>query len=550
MENVGLLPPGLDKIYLEIMDEINRFSRHTAQLVRRTLILLLYQQAKLDHREFIRFISPGIADVDIEAKAIDVVDACRHLIEFDRKENSFRLAHASVKEYLVEVYAEEDSQSEYLPNQGNALIAKMCMQILQNAVDSTHCRHGAAYAESFWIYHLAECGDLRTKDLALKTILEDFHVTADPASWLKQWLLATRFPTLTSSDSSSHEHIYEVKYAASHSSIPTSLFIVCAFGFGELLCDNDFLPLNLLHLTNIWGESPLTVSIEYGHLHIARKLIGKIEQTQALDQTFFQWQQSELTQALCCAARQGRQDVLEILIRAGADVDMKNTDGIVPLQLAVLHGQSQILNKLMLDYGASTMVTDARGNSILMQAISRNHPECVKLLLAEVTDIEASNKIGEGPLHKAVATGNYEIVKMLLQKNGNLEARNRMRETPLHIASACISLAVVQLLVRKGAKTTSRDVEGKRPLHVAVENGRAEIVRYLVRSKDDIESRDERGMSPLHYAVLSSQTVVGILLAAGADIHAVTKDGETPYLLAIRMNRAADTRLGDLEYTR
>lgn len=511
--------------------------------------LLLYQQAKLNYRELVRLISPGIADVDIEARAIDIVDACRHLIEFDRKEDSFRLAHTSVREFLVEVYAEADSQTEYLLKQGNALISKMCMQILQEEIDSTYCKHGAAYAESFWIYHLAECRDLRTKDLALKTILEECHVTADPPSWLKQWLRATRLPTLTSGDSASHEHIYEVKYAASHSSIPTSLFIICAFGFGELLCNNDFLPLNLLHLTNIWGETPLTVSIEYGHLHIARQLIGKLEQTQAFDQNFSQWRQSELTQALCCAARQGRQDALEILIRAGADVDTRNTDGVVPLQSAVLHGQSQVLEKLVRDYGASTMVTDARGNSILMQAISRNHPECVKLLLAKVTDIEAPNKIGEGPLHKAVATGNCDIVEMLLQKSGNLEARNGMRETPLHIASACKSLAVVRLLVKKGARTESRDVDGKRPLHVAAENSRAHLVRYLVCNSGEIDSRDERGMSPLHYAVLASQTVVGILLAAGADAHAKTKDGETPYLLAVRMNRAADIRLQDSEHT-
>jgi ankyrin repeat protein len=549
MENVGLLPPGLNPIYAQIMDEINSFSRHTLELIRRTLNLLLYQQAKLNQVEFIRFISPGIADVDIKAKAIDIVDACRHLIEVDLVRNSLRLAHASVQEYLVEVYSEKDSQKEYLPNQGNAAISKMCIQILQNVVDSTYCRHGAAYAESFWIYHLAECTDLRAQDTALKTILDECHVTADTPSWLKQWLRATRLPTLTSIDSSSHKHIYEVKYAASHSLIATSLFLVCAFGFGELLCDADVLPLNLLQLNNIWEESPLTVSIEYGHLSIARQLIGKIERTQTLDQNFSQWRQSELTQALCCAAKYGHQDVLDLIIKAGADVNTKNTDGVTPLQSAVLNGQVQVLKKLMLDHGVSTTATDARGNSILMQAISRNHPECVELLLAEVTDIEIPNKVGDGPLHKAAAVGNCWVIEMLLQKNGNLEARNRMSERPLHVASARNSLKVVQLLVDRGARTDSRDVEGKSPLHVAAENGRAEIVRYLVNSNCDIDLRDERGMSPLHYAVLASHTVVGILIAAGADVDAETKDGETPYLLAVRMNRVADIWLTRSEHT-
>jgi ankyrin repeat protein len=46
-------------------------------------------------------------------------------------------------------------------------------------------------------------------------------------------------------------------------------------------------------------------------------------------------------------------------------------------------------------------------------------------------------------------------------------------------------------------------------------------------------------MSSLHYAVMGSQTVVGILLEAGADPYLTTNDGDSSYDLAIRMGRDA-----------
>ena len=543
MESVGLLPIGLRPLYKEIMDEINSSSRHTLGLIRRTLNMLLYQQVKLDIVEFVRFISPEIADLEIEARAIDIVDGCRHLIEIDNISGSFRLAHASVKEYLVDVYSEESFQKEYSFRQGNAVLSKMCLQILQEVVDSSSHGHGATYAESFWLHHLVDCMELRTQDAALKSVLENCHVTSTMPSWFENWLQTTRLPTLTSRDLSSYKHNYEMKYAASHSAMPTSLFLVCAFDLEELLCDTDVLPLNLLQLENIWGESPLTVSVEHGNLNIARQLIKMMEKTQCLAEAFPQWRQTELTQALCCAAKYGRLDILDTIFRAGVDVNAKNADGVTPLQLAVLNGQVHVAKELVHNRDASTTMTDVRGNSILMQAIRRNHSECVDLLLTKLTDIETPNKVGDGPLHKAAAVENCEVIMTLLRNNINLEARNHLGETPLHVACTRRSLKMVQSLVDHGARTNNRDVDGKSPLHTAAKSGRAELVRYLLECDCDIEMRDERGMSPLHYAVLTSHKVVSILLDAGADVDAVNETGETPCDLAARLDRVRDKRL-------
>ncbi|KAK5051870.1 hypothetical protein LTR84_002673 [Exophiala bonariae] len=532
MEHVGRLPPGLNAIYAEILDEINTFGRHTLELVRKTLNMLLYQRVSLFQSDFIRFICPGIADVDIEAKSIDVLDACRHLIELDLVGDSFRLAHASVKEYLVEEYA----QNEYHPDEGHAAISKICIRILQNMINSTSGMRGVTYAENFWIYHVDGCNELRTQDMVLSKILEECQVTASTPFWFEEWLRTTRLP-VHFSGTSSKDRIYEFKYAASHCSTPTSLLLTSAFDFRELLCEADILPQSLLRLKNLWGDSPLSVSIECGNVNIAKLFIAKVGQPQTPNCEVSQWQKSELIQALCCAAKCGQQEVFDLLIKSGADFDAKNGDGLTPVQLAVSSGRVQILKQLIFEHGANTDVPDAKGNPILLQAIACNDIACVELILEKIKDIEATDKTGGGPLHRAAATGNQLIIEMLIKKGANLGAINRAGESPLHTAAGRYSLNAVRLLIDRGSKTDSRDKEGKTPVHVAAEHGKADILRCLVGIQSNLNLQDERGMTPLHYAVMGSQTVVGILLEAGADPHVITDDGETPYDLAVRMDR-------------
>lgn len=83
MEHVGRLPPRLNAFYAEFLDELNSSGRRPLELVRLTLNTLLYQQATLNQIDIIRCICPGVADIDIHAKSVDILDACRHLIELD-----------------------------------------------------------------------------------------------------------------------------------------------------------------------------------------------------------------------------------------------------------------------------------------------------------------------------------------------------------------------------------------------------------------------------------------------------------------------------------
>lgn len=84
------------------------------------------------------------------------------------------------------------------------------------------------------------------------------------------------------------------------------------------------------------------------------------------------------------------QEIVDILLSSGADIDARNVRGFTPLHLA----------------------------------IEKQNIEAVNYLLASNASVDIQDENGDTPMHKAAAKGNVEIVKLLLKYNPNLSLRN------------------------------------------------------------------------------------------------------------------------------
>lgn len=75
-----------------------------------------------------------------------------------------------------------------------------------------------------------------------------------------------------------------------------------------------------------------------------------------------------------------------------------------------------------------------------------------------------------------------------------------------------------------------READGKTLLHLAVQTGRDGVVDTLLASDADKDATDRDGRTPLHCAcdVNVSEAVVRSLVRAGANVEALTPQGETP----------------------
>lgn len=82
----------------------------------------------------------------------------------------------------------------------------------------------------------------------------------------------------------------------------------------------------------------------------------------------------------------------------------------------------------------------------------------------------------------------------------------------------------------------------KTPLHLAAGGNHVEVAEVLIRHGVDVNAEDGSGSTPLHDAVGHSAVVIELLLAYGAEVDPVNRDGHTPLQILVMQcrNRAID----------
>jgi ankyrin repeat protein len=115
------------------------------------------------------------------------------------------------------------------------------------------------------------------------------------------------------------------------------------------------------------------------------------------------------------AAAEGDTEVLKQFLDLGVDVNSKGSgDDCTPLICGAMTGQVKAV-QLLLRHGADVNLREINGWTPLMYAAVENHIEIVKLLLEAGADvkIEALNQEGETALTLAIRKGNSKIVELL-----------------------------------------------------------------------------------------------------------------------------------------
>jgi ankyrin repeat protein len=195
-------------------------------------------------------------------------------------------------------------------------------------------------------------------------------------------------------------------------------------------------------------RTPLTYAAEEGHEAIVKLLLEKGADIEAKD--YQDWYRRT---PLWCAAKRGYEAVVKLLLEKGADIEAKDfyptshpvavgsdkTD--MDLQLAVnaapkregfrdktpLHCAAEegheATVKLLLEKGADIEAKDHDHQAPLHCAAEAGHTAIVKLLLEKGADIEAEDHYHQAPLHCAAEAGHEAIVKLLLEKGADIEAK-------------------------------------------------------------------------------------------------------------------------------
>ena len=142
----------------------------------------------------------------------------------------------------------------------------------------------------------------------------------------------------------------------------------------------------------------------------------------------------------------GRSEMIQLLLKHGADVNFENRTGFTALMMAACQGNLQAV-RVLLDSGAEIDIQRRNEHTALVDAVEWRQPKVVQFLL----DRGASTRhpIGRRALMIACAYSYTEIVEILLERSIGVDAEQYDKRTPESIhAPGCLAIALFVTLQR------------------------------------------------------------------------------------------------------
>ncbi|MCJ1391016.1 hypothetical protein MMC18_003877 [Xylographa bjoerkii] len=132
----------------------------------------------------------------------------------------------------------------------------------------------------------------------------------------------------------------------------------------------------------------------------------------------------------------------------------------IPVLSLATEGQHENVVKLLIDAGADVNQGSDDDTRALHRAAKHNRPAILQVLLDKGVSVDDTDKRGRTALCYAAEEGHTVATRILLSRRANPNAQDYEKRTPLHWATMKGHLAVVKLLIAAGASNALQDTNG------------------------------------------------------------------------------------------
>ncbi|XP_072520452.1 death-associated protein kinase 1 isoform X2 [Salminus brasiliensis] len=275
---------------------------------------------------------------------------------------------------------------------------------------------------------------------------------------------------------------------------------------------------------NKHGTPPLLIAAGCGNVQIIDVLMRKGAEIQALDKSG--------ANAIYYASRHGHVETLKYLHEKKCPLDIQDKSGETALHVAARYGNVDVVQYLC-SIHANPDLTDREQETPLHCAAWHGYSAVARALCEVGCDVNARNREGESSLLTASARGFRDIVECLLEHGADMDSTDKDGHIALHLAVRRCQIEVVKCLLSHHCYVDHQDRHGNTPLHIACKDGNLPVISLLSAAKANLDIPNKFGRTPLHVAASNGGLeVVRHLCVAGANTEAITNDGKTAEDLA------------------
>ena len=264
------------------------------------------------------------------------------------------------------------------------------------------------------------------------------------------------------------------------------------------------------------------------------------------------------------AVTKNRQEICQLLIYLGSDVNLQNEENLqTPLHMAINTSVDSAIVNLLLQNGAATELDDEMGYTpfqLLFLELLENQFQFEKFqfLLEAGASVNATIAFSDQPLHSAVKmfhAANCEqkhdadqtpmcvrVTQMILEKGGDVDCQTSTHDTPLHFAAADGCDDIVKFLLESGALVNATNLDGETAIYELARHTtppfsdvvgdknrfiqkRIKTLQLLQAYNGDINFRNSMGDIPLHWLLANpsdfTPRILEEFIKAGAMVNAV-----------------------------